>query len=695
MGALNALKITLGCECKVRAFRLGARMLVVDIIDFAGVPQQVVDAAPMISEQASKKDSKPRIGETAARPRFSFPFITAQQSPSIQLKFTDQPHATLQDMPRNVQSADGVQKQSVSTEQLARKNRMSEAEKRLAEQLSRAASQGLVTPRAAILAKQMSETSAKSTQPSEAKAQEMISSADAPPTQGINLRAQTSADRDFARLLENRPENSNGDPCLTDQDLDLSGWASDAAFGRQIGHLRATLMGEFDRPNPTAARDLARLYIHFGFGAEALQVIRASKLAGEEATLLQTLAEIMEFGHASDSNPLENQFECDSHAALWATLAERVLPKGMKPNAAAILRGVNTLPVHIRAHLGPILADRLVNAEQSDLAAQVLHIVERGLETPDTRFELADAKVQLAKGDIPSAAQSLDSVVNANTQLSPQALIALIETRHELGQAIDIQTAGLAGAYAQEYRKDTLGPELKRVHILALADAGAFDTAFRELELFATGQPEDRYDHLRAQALMTLAQGADDTTFLKYAIVKPDDETRQQDPASAIAVAERLIGLGFPQQAETYLGAISDSTHNNIRRLLRAQAALDQNNPRRAGAFLLGLTGTDADILRAKVDSMRGNHASARRLFAAHDRQEEMIEEAWLASDWDALRDSGDPLWRNAADLAAPASPPGPELGVLAQNRVLIESSAAARNTMEDLLKQMSIDNSP
>ena len=692
----STLSIALGCACRVEAFRVGETMLAIDI---HGDPD---------TTHGARADAPPNTTDSTApalplalghEPRFRFPFEARHNSPSMVLPFG--PAETWPAPVRKAAVSAPLAGQGAAdpappeADEMTRTLRLAEAERRLAEQLGRAAAQGLVTPKTAHLPDPHTHVKTDGFNGTDHPAGTGPDSGPAPHDRpGLNLRAQTSADRDFVKLLGAMDQTGDGNVCLTEADLDIAAWASDATFGQQVGRLRASLLGEFDRPDPHAARALARLYIHFGFGAEALHVLKTAELTGDGTNTLKSMAEIMEYGHARGPAPFSTQFDCDSPASLWAVLAHPVLPEGARPNAAALLRSLSALPPQIRGFLGPIVSDRLVAARQDDLAARVLRLVERGNDAPDARFEMALANVSLADGDATTAAQALDHVVGSNTELSPQALIALIDTRLKTGQSIDIQTAGLAGAYAQEYRKDTLGAELKRVHILALAEAGAYDDAFHELDLFAPHTAPDTALRLRSHAMAALARDGGNVPFLKHALMIDAPEYTALAPKAGNAVAGRLIALGFPAQAAAFLGTAMDGTSDHDRRLLRARSALAQMKPQRAEVELLGLTGPDTDRLRAEARSMSGDHTAALRLFDTLDRPDDTLSEAWLASDWRALRASGDPFWQDAAAMIAPTAQvnAAQDTGVLARNRALIETSAASRDTISRLLARLAVD---
>lgn len=79
--------------------------------------------------------------------------------------------------------------------------------------------------------------------------------------------ATTVFDRDKPRSAKPAPEAAP--ECLPDESLDVAHWSRSGSLFDQVPGLELRLVGEFDTPDPTALGDLARLYIRFGFGAEA------------------------------------------------------------------------------------------------------------------------------------------------------------------------------------------------------------------------------------------------------------------------------------------------------------------------------------------------------------------------------------------------------------------------------------------
>ena len=89
------------------------------------------------------------------------------------------------------------------------------------------------------------------------------------------VQATTVYDRDGRRARAAGETDGPPEVCLDDARLDVGAWSNGLALTAQMPELRRQLVGEFDAPNPEAVRDLARLYIRFGFGAEAEALLAA------------------------------------------------------------------------------------------------------------------------------------------------------------------------------------------------------------------------------------------------------------------------------------------------------------------------------------------------------------------------------------------------------------------------------------
>ena len=251
-----SLRIEFGCDCEVTSFWHEKSLLVLDVKK-AETRRDTAELAPEETLMPPPVVTRPRVSlqreeipvfEALSLPQPAFP--TAGNAGENDTAGEALP---IPDMPDEVTIA--------------------EARDRLLEQLSRAASQGLLSPRRDFDPRIKPETEEKSDQSEEDRNQVGSHVSEITPLDHVNLQAQSSIDRDFLDTLENRARQVLGNVCLEDELLDAGSWGTDAPFAQQVGPKRIALMEEFDKPNQATTRELAKLYLFFGFGEEALQLI--------------------------------------------------------------------------------------------------------------------------------------------------------------------------------------------------------------------------------------------------------------------------------------------------------------------------------------------------------------------------------------------------------------------------------------
>ncbi len=81
---------------------------------------------------------------------------------------------------------------------------------------------------------------------------------------------------------------------------------------------------ELDRFQVAAAFELARLYLYYGFGAEATETLSLLNEANESANALNQISDILDHGATQSNGDLSRYTDCDSDVAFWALLAEPI-----------------------------------------------------------------------------------------------------------------------------------------------------------------------------------------------------------------------------------------------------------------------------------------------------------------------------------------------------------------------------------
>ncbi len=492
-----------------------------------------------------------------------------------------------------------------------------------------------------------------------------------PPGEGDGAPAATSSHLRIGNgALLDAPAalSAEGADCLPDARVDPSGWGKEGPAAATLGDTRAALLGEFDQPDPDAAAGLVRQLLYFGFGIEARQIAENFAPQAEDRALWEALSHIVD-GEADPSGVLDQMETCDGWVALWAVLARPDLPAGPGRMDAAVLRSFSALPLHLRRHLGPPLADRYLAAGLDAPAQAILAAILRATGDPGPETELLRADIDVANGKAPDAGR-LAGIAAGGGDAGVRATVDLIEAAAAEGA---VSTDLILGAEALRRSREgsPQAAALDAAIALGRATQGDFDTAFA----LVAGDGERALPVWRL-----LAARGTDAALLAHAVMAEPPPLPDPDRQ---AFAGRLLKLGLAEPALAWLGAPGE-TGGTEEPLLRAEAELLRGDAR---AVLRGLAGVEGDAAAALRQAAR-----ARLDPAATGPQDdpEAAARAWRrARDWPQLAAGGPDPWREAAARVAPLPEPAPEgsgAGPLARGRALIDDSAAARKAVAALL---------
>ena len=680
----TVLDIALACKCGFRSFMDGASFLVLDIGEeitsqgSAGTPGFTSEGGELEggrSQRAEQADAG-----SGPQGQAVLPLIVPRPAPARVLDLVPEADA-----------------QTIVSDDARRIPHIVETMENLRDEIGRATTQGRLTaaePRPAT-SMQLPEIETDIGDPDLNEA-----SADKPSSPLDNLRTIRAAVGQVGAAPD-RFLSGAGRACLTRDDLNIASWGHDIGFAAGLGEWRLRLTQEFDRVDPEAALGLARHYLHYGFGAEALSVLDLLPMQESTAPVLIMMARIMDGDSDGRSESFSDMLECDGPAALWAALSGEGIPRAAPLNRPALRLAFEELPAHLKPHLGPKLAARLAEAGETDTAEAILASLERGAQAGSPATDLARARLSLAKGEPESAVEPLSTVVQSNSALSPAALIAMIDTAVAANQPIGDETVKLVASYVFEHRRSPSVADLERVHTLALAHSGQFSEAFARLSGGAATVPSG--GRIVSQIMARLVDHAPDIVFLAETV---------RPPSAGLTVevgnrtAGRLLSLGFAEMATAFLTDAAEGEQGRIRRLLRAQAALALNQPVAAEAELLGLTGEDVDLLRAEARRRSGDYTAALRGLSGPELADWRRDTAWLAGDWPTLATTDDDTIARAArlmmrsdtldtDASGQSDTEPASEGVLRQIRDLISDSGETRAVLLDLLTRFEVEELP
>lgn len=503
-----------------------------------------------------------------------------------------------------------------------------------------------------------------------------------------HLAVTTAVDREMGLMPLQGQLSSSSNQCLQSGALAVYNWGSEASFADQIGPLRSALFKEFDHIDLNTVLSLAKTYLYFGFGVEAITMLNMLPPGTPQGETLSAMAVLMDGGHLPTAHPFSGQQSCDGDSAFWAALADGVVKSNA--NSEAIQQTLARMPVHLRVHLGPAVSTLFAGSGDQHMASAALRSVDRsGVEdVPD--INLAQAAIADMTGDIETVAEELKEELAERTENAPQALIDLIALSYEERKALSPDLPELVASYELEIRDGELGSDLRLTEVMALALTGDFPEAFLALaDLSERDGPIARAAAI--EPIMTLlTERADDVTFLQYALIFAEEAGANEVIPVADIMTRRLLDLGFAQQAQSMMMKMALEPTDEARRLMMAESALDLNTPHRALVELMGLDGPKANKLRAQALWQNGEFGRAGEYLLAEQETDAAARGFWHSENLEAITPNDDGQFSQVAEVTAQlgvqAQDPE-EMSPLAHARALVESSIGTRDRIEALLQ--------
>lgn len=645
------LELLLGCECDVVGFVQSDSLLVIDVKDPSNLPPQ-----------------KPRFGVVHAQEPYRFQ-LAMEVRPSLPVVLT--PNSMQIERSQSAGSlgnTGGVHHANTD---------LNISEKRLLEQISRATSQGLLVQNGQFMI----------------PAQDHVG--DAPGDLGTdklgnlglsNLIATTVVDRDMEVISSVLDPSVNGRECIETEYVAVSAWGDERSFGAQVSFWRSNLFGEFDTVNPESVMGLARTYLYFGFGEEAIRVLELGNFIDIKPNVIRMMADIIDHGKPTGQNPFAHQQGCDGDIALWSLLSEESV--SASADMTAMQRAFVGFPSHLKVYLGPRISQIFTKAGEHEAAEVILRAVSRTGTGVDSAYKLAEAATTRSRGQTEDATDQLLKVVNQGSEQSPQAVIDLIDEVLSERKGISPDLPDLIAAYASEYRKSELGPDLRRTHIGALALSGRHSEASVALKNMKNVDDIEVYTASLNSALALLIENADDVTFLEIGLEQISNDLEAVPSHLSGQMARRMLDLGFSSEAIQLLGALKGGETSDTHRLMRAEGAIAQGLPHRAMVELLSLIGEDAEKLRAEALWQIEDYQKAATHLLAVQEINAATRGLWFARQWDVLPEADDTHYGKIASVARQLDVSAPDLeplSPLAEARALIETSRIVRNDVSDL----------
>lgn len=482
--------------------------------------------------------------------------------------------------------------------------------------------------------------------------------------------------------------------CPEDAFFDVSNWASREPFYSQIGDARRRLFEDSDNISGDAAVRLARLYLYYGFGAEALQVLTRVEPLLKKHEYMKQIGSILDDSYAAPKSELIQFLACPGDVALWALLAKGEKIRDVEIDVDAVLRSLSKLPMNLRQFISPKLTLRLLEFGEKDAAVQALRSISRLPVEQSSALRFAEAIVKIDQQDLPGAITLLSQLANENSIQSPDAIMRKIREFFEIGLPIDRNMTELLGAYSKELSSTSIGSDLRDTHIVSLAKTYQFADAILGLESTTADGNSSWKDSLREKVVLELASHADDVTFLEYFLGRDVLDHKVLSRELRFTVADRLLSLGFPKYAKNLLEGTSVQPFSSRRQILIGSTALRLELPGYAYSVLSDVNDAEADVIRAEAKMMLGEYNEAVTHFEVAGRSEDAFDAAWLGDSNRLNHFTGSSAYQAIAEIQASQSTVDLNWAndSLEQNERALNESEVARKVVSDFLRSIEVE---
>ena len=655
------------CDCVVEVAWYGASMLVIDVGGPLPSSTSIVSKLSKENRSSKRMSNESGIGDALTKAASAAPANSSAQLASMKIA--------------EIADSDAARETVLDTAGLA------EARRAIARDISKAATIGLLTTDAQF--ERASQEPAVRTATGKPTNEATFTALEGTPLP--NFQTSNSAQTMLGDTEAVPAQTIAGRRCVSEYLMDIENWGTDGPFWSQLALARSDLTGEFDQYSPDAALRLARLYLFFGFGREASQIVQAVGLTGIEADVAIALARIIE--QRRDLRGIfEQQVECSSSASLWSAVSADQAQLQKNPNVDAMLRALSAYPAHLKSLLGPRLAQSLAAMNRPNDATRVLRLLGRQLDLETDAAKMAQAQIELHLNNGEKAEDLLEAVVQGNSEVAAEALLQLVWNRLDAKEPLAPDIVDLIESFAREKRGTQIEGDLKGANLAALASIGLYDAAVAGL---FDGQGLKLSEPIMLKTTEAvgfhLINDASDVTFLKH-FLKDDVGNWKGLPMSLRAqAAERLFALGFDDAAQLYRLSAQASVSVEQRKLSKASADLANSLTQAAPRALNGPEGTEADRRRGRAFPMVGNQKTAGLADTSAGDTEDLMRKEISANASSDERSVSDAAIANAG-----ASPDAGDVqGVgkpLEEGAALLAGSEKARAEIVELLKPGSVN---
>ncbi|MGY6705770.1 hypothetical protein [Roseinatronobacter sp.] len=369
----------------------------------------------------------------------------------------------------------------------------------------------------------------------------------APPAQG-----QLTITDSVAAARGTTPRSLQNDifaTCPPDNAIDPSLWQAQTS-AQLTPSGTALIFNETDALDPEATRHLVRQYLYLGFGAEARLTLSLLHTPQPQDRFLEIVSHLVDLAPLPPDLAPMDIGSCRGMATLWQALA--ILPEDLPQDypVAGLVQAIQSLPAHLRLHLGPHIVRHLAAQGFVSDAQSIRDSLDRISETSSDPLRLARATL-----DLPNASGQDTRRYEQDLLADPtvEAVTFLMQRQQDLGLPISSELADEAQSLLRALRGSDEGHILAELLARGLSRTERFADALSLVQLNDANLPPQQSLVLLQELLLDLSGNADDTTFVTQMFEHTPWNSALPSDARAV-LARRLETLGFDTQADLMSG---------------------------------------------------------------------------------------------------------------------------------------------
>jgi len=433
----SQISLQLSCDCLVRMFKHRENFVVLDVLD----------SEPDVRIASAVEKNESPGGETKAR-----------------LKQSDQVLPLVFGVgPLDPENGDQVEQGLDETADFSLD--AAQVRDRIARQISGASSQGLLDPINTVLPKSRPQPLVDEIAESENDDLTPIFSPE------LGVSAHTSLD-ELSSMLGAANRRSIDSLCAPSFSVEINSWSKTKSFSDGLGELRANDTSSSDSARIERTLSLARFYLYFGFGSEAIAHLDLVEGYDVEKVFLVQLASFFEQPNEWYSHFFARYAKCGNITELWAFLTSEQTEKITNARATALVARFQGLSNPLQRHLGPVFVKRLGISGATDVANALAETTSKIVPEAITELELTQAEILISQNEISEARELISKIGNRNNLTTVRGFLQSVALSLSEGETPLPSDIALLDSYAREYRNTDISGDLLELSALARVRTG-------------------------------------------------------------------------------------------------------------------------------------------------------------------------------------------------------------------------------